>query len=288
MQKTVSIICPASPASEEDFRLCDGFFDTIKYGDNCRKSLFDLAGRDEERAADVMNAFAEESDAVFAMRGGYGSARLLDKLDYELLRINPKPLFGYSDITALQLALWHKSGLVSYSGFMPGPDLRDGGIDPLTFDWLQRILATKPLPTLENLKVKQHGKASGILLGGCLSLLVSMIGSDYLPDFSGAILFLEEVKEPTYKVDRMMRQLLDAGIISRLSGLVFGAFTGCEPRNSEEFPLDMVLSDYSSMVNGPVLSGLPYGHVKSKVIMPVGVNAFLDGENGTLSFEQSY
>ncbi len=283
MSKTFSIICPASAGSEKDFRLCDEFFESVKYGKNSKNSNFDMGGSDAERAEDLMNAFAEESDAILAMRGGYGSARILDKINYEKLAKNPKPLLGYSDVTALQLAIWHKSEIPSYSGFMPGVDLRPANFSETTLSCFEKIINNQPLDKIEGLNVVKHGKAEGILLGGCLSVISSMIGSDYLPDFTNAILFVEDVNEPPYCVDRMLLQLYHAGILTKLSGLIFGAFTKSF-RINHKLTLDAVIADYAPLVNGPVMTGLPYGHIQHKVIMPIGKKAKLCSETMSLSF----
>lgn len=283
MSKTFSIVCPASAGSEKDFRLCDEFFESVKFGENSRNSNFDMGGSDQERADDLMNAFAEESDAILAMRGGYGSARLLDKIDYEKLKENPKPFFGYSDITAFQLALWHKSAIPSYSGFMPGVDLRPANFSETTISCFEKIVNNQQLDKIENLNVVKEGKAEGVLLGGCLSVITSMIGSDYLPDFTGAILFVEDVNEPPYCVDRMLLQLYHAGILTKLSGLIFGAFTKSF-RINHKLTLEAVIADYAPLINGPVMTELPYGHIQHKVIMPIGKKAVLSSETKSLSF----
>ncbi|MCK5835614.1 MAG: LD-carboxypeptidase, partial [Lentisphaeria bacterium] len=193
------------------------------------------------------------------------------------------PFFGYSDTTALQLALWQCSGIKTFSGLLPGVDFRQK-LNPLTETYFTAILENRPLPTVTNLTTFQDGKATGILLGGCLSVLCSLLGTPFCPDFSGGILFLEEVNEPTYVIDRLLNQLKSCGILDNLAGLVFGAFTKCEPRDEQEFPLELVLQHYAKFVNGPVCYDLPYGHIAEKVILPIGGQATLNGVAGTLSF----
>jgi len=284
-----NFISPASPASPTNLENCRAFADFYQaeshFGKNCTAPFYDLAGTDTERLADFNQAFFAEADAIFAIRGGYGSARLLDALDYEALQnLKSKvPFFGYSDTTALQLALWGKSKIKTFSGLLPGVDFTDS-LNPLTATYFKAILEKQPLPTVMNLKTYQTGQTTGILLGGCLSVLNSLLGTKFCPDFTGSILFLEEVNEPTYVIDRLLNQLKSCGILQNIAGLVFGAFTNCQPRNKQEFPLEVVLKHYASFVNGPVCYNLPYGHVKEKIILPLGGQATLDGAVGTLTF----
>ena len=282
-------IAPSSAVTSANLSNCRAFSDLYQaeaqFGKNSSAQFYDLAGSDLERLEDFNRAFSTECDAIFAIRGGYGSARLLDSIDFEMLRTQDyqMPFFGYSDTTALQLALWQCSGIKTFSGLLPGVDFRQK-LNPLTETYFTAILENRPLPTVTNLTTFQDGKATGILLGGCLSVLCSLLGTPFCPDFSGGILFLEEVNEPTYVIDRLLNQLKSCGILDNLAGLVFGAFTKCEPRDEQEFPLELVLQHYAKFVNGPVCYDLPYGHIAEKVILPIGGQATLNGVAGTLSF----
>ena len=287
--KCFKFIAPASPVTSAHLKNCQAFADdyraTAHFGKYSSAQFYDLAGTDLQRLADFNRAFLAESTAIFAIRGGYGSARLLDLIDFDAFKNRGPQLkfFGYSDTTALQLALWKKSRLKTFSGLLPGVDF-DTCLNPLTAIYFEAIMDKKPLPTVTNLPAYQVGESTGTLLGGCLSVLNSLLGTPFCPDFNGAILFLEEVNEPTYVIDRLLNQLKSCGILQNLAGLVFGAFTKCDPRNDQEFPLELVLKHYASFVNGPVCYNLPYGHIAEKIILPIGGMARLDGDAGTLTF----
>ena len=288
-KKIFKFIAPSSPTTSLNQINCQAFAKSYQaeaqFGKYSSEAFYDLAGCDSQRLEDFNNAFSAECDAIFAIRGGYGSARLLVLIDFKTLESlsNPTPFFGYSDTTALQLALWTKSRVKTFSGLLPGVDFCEK-LNPLTATYFSAILEDKPLPTVTNLPAFKTGKASGVLLGGCLSVLNSLLGTPFCPDFTGAILFLEEVNEPTYVIDRLLNQLKSCGILQKLSGLIFGAFTKCEPRNAQEFPLDLVLKHYAQFVDGPVCYNLPYGHISEKIILPIGGKATLDGSAGTLTF----
>ena len=288
-EKIFNFIAPSSAVTSANLSNCRAFADLYQaeahFGKNSFAQFYDLAGADLERFDDFNRAFSTECEAIFAIRGGYGSARLLDSIDFEGLKNSNHsvPFFGYSDTTALQLALWERSRIPSFSGLLPGVDFQ-GQLNPLTATYFDAIMDKIALPTVTDLSTHQSGKATGILLGGCLSVLCSLLGTPFCPDFSGTILFLEEVNEPPYVVDRLLNQLRASGILQNLAGLVFGAFTKCEPRSAEEFPLELVLKHYAQFVDGPVCYNLPYGHINEKIIIPIGGTAVLDGCAGTLTF----
>ena len=244
-----------------------------------------LAGSDAERAAELNNLFLRDNiDAIVCLRGGYGVMRILDRLDYDAVRAHPKLVIGYSDITALHLALWTKAQIPGLSGPMVAPDWPHldpesealfwalaGGAAPVTIQG----------PDGQQLVPMQSGTAEGVLLGGNLTLVVSLIGTPYAPNFDGAILFLEEVGEPPYRVDRLLAQLRLAGVLGQLGGLVYGAFTGSDaPRGRPSLAIDEVIEQYASYVSGPVARGLVYGHFLRKSTLPVGVRASLQAGDG--------
>ncbi len=287
--RNFTFLSPSSPVSKREINtvnsFCQSFESDAHFCQNSSANFYDLAGSDVERVEDLYEAFSSRTDAVFAIRGGYGSGRLLSHIDFTFFTPKMKciPFFGYSDSTALQLALWTKCRMVTYSGFMPGIDCR-GVLNPLTETYLKAILDQHPLPPVFKLNFHKDGNATGTLLGGCLSVLVSLIGTKFCPDFSNCILFLEDVGEPTYAIDRMLNQLKDCGILGGINGLAFGTFKNCEPRNENEFPLNFVLEHYSQFVKGPVCFDFPYGHIDTKVILPIGIPVTLDSKNGCLDF----
>ena len=224
----IGLVAPAStPSSEEHIEKGATYLEQlgyrVKFGKHIRNTNGYLAGTDEERAADF-NTMVRDKDvkAIFAIRGGYGTPRILRMIDYRSLRQNPKIIAGYSDITALQLAIFRKTGLVTFSGPMTGSDMWKD-FDPYTEEHFWQLLtSTKKIGLLKNsidepLKILKIGKARGRLLGGNLSLLACLMGTPFLPNMRGSILFLEDVEEAPYRVDRMLAQLLNAGILPELA-----------------------------------------------------------------------
>lgn len=240
-----------------------------------------LAGSDEERAAEL-NWFLRdpETTALICVRGGYGSLRILDAIDYDAARNNPKLLVGYSDITALHLALYTRSGWTALSGPMAAVEWPHH--DPSSEQLFWRLAGGEIMdpilgPGEEVLNPIRPGNHEGILLGGNLSMFVRLLGSDYLPDLSGTILFLEEIGEPPYRLDALFAQLRLAGILDTIGGLVLGMFTDRSPAPGKpSLDFEEVISDYFSDAPYPVADGLIYGHLPVKTSMPFGVRARLE------------
>jgi muramoyltetrapeptide carboxypeptidase len=250
-----------------------------------------LAGTDEERAADFHSMFRNpDVKAVMCIRGGYGTPRLLSLIDYKLVARNPKVFVGYSDVTSLQLALSKKSGLITFQGPMVGVDMPDG-LDAYTEELFWRILtspkkAGNVLQADEPVNTLRPGKASGILMGGNLAHLVASMGTPYLPRFNAAMLFLEDIGEEPYRVDRMMAQLRHAGILREAAGILAGKFTDCGPKDPAKpsLSLDSIFADAAEDSSRPFMSNLPFGHEAKKITMPIGVRARMDAKNHTLDF----
>lgn len=230
-----------------------------------------LAGTDEQRAHDINTMFADPTiHAIFVSRGGYGSARLLHLLNWETIAQNPKPLIGLSDTTALQLGILAKTGLVSFSGLALCSDITPNGIDPLTEKSVWNALCDHAFEPIESLTPIRAGNMSGPLMGGCLSLVTSLVGTTYLPDMTNAIIFLEDISEPPYRIDRMLNQLIMAGVFDHAAGVLFGQFENCTPDKPEEGTLQDVLADFAQRVTCPVYTNLPYGHQKKRRVIPIG------------------
>ncbi len=296
---TIGIISPSSPQRDEA-RLHRGirYLESLGYTIVVGRHAFStdgayLAGSDEQRRHDVESIFADRRiDAIFCARGGYGSARLLDDLDWSLIRKNPKLFVGFSDTTALQLALWKKARLVTFSGAMASVDMADT-FAPESEEWFWRALtSSKPLGSIQQpwpLDVIQRGTASGRLIGGNLSVVASMIGTPYMPKLTDSILVLEDVGEETYRIDRMLTQLRLAGLLQQASGLVTGQWSqsarplGTTPHRA----VDVVLRDVATHVPGPVLSNLMYGHESRKLTLPFGVMTTMSSRSATLRFTES-
>jgi muramoyltetrapeptide carboxypeptidase len=297
---TIGIIAPASaPLSQEKIDNGAAYFERLGYrvklGANVRAVRGYLAGTDEERAADINAMFADTSvKAIVAVRGGYGTPRLLHLLDYRLITKNPKILCGYSDLTGLQLAIFKKTGLVTFSGPMAGVEMSKG-IDPFTEEHFWRMVtSTKKAGVVHNpdglpLACVRKGKATGVLLGGNLSLVSSIVGTQYLPSFKQSILFLEEIEEECYRFDRMLCQLRLAGIFDDANGIVLGELTDVKASDTSKpfLTADDVVNDYFGGLTKPVLRNLVYGHVPRKLTIPIGITASMDASRCTLSFTEA-
>jgi muramoyltetrapeptide carboxypeptidase len=275
--------CPQPERLEQSIACLEQQGYGVRPGRHLRDQYQYLSGRDADRAADLMEAFADgEVRAIFCARGGYGTGRLLDRLDYDLVARSPKVLVGFSDTTALQLALYARSGLVSFTGSLATLDLAPEG-DPFTRASLWRVL-TRPVPLgsleISDLEILRPGRARGPLLGGCLALLCSLLGTPYQPDLKGAILLLEDVGEYPYRLDRMLNHLRLAGVLSQINGLIFGQFKDCF--TEEEMPHSLTLremvADLTAGLEIPIVANFPYGHFPRRLVLPLGVEAVLDAE----------
>ena len=296
----IGLISPASPPLDEarienGVRYLEGLGYRVQIGTNARARRGYLAGTDEERVADL-NAMLTDSrvKAIFALRGGYGTPRILPLVDYEAARRQPKILVGHSDLTALQLALYRRAGLVTFSGPMVASDFGHTP-DPFTEEQFWRLLTSATCPGVlaalpdHPLHSLKPGIATGRLLGGNLSLVVSCLGTPFMPSCRGALLALEEINEPFHRIDRMLVQLRNAGVLASARGLVFGQFTQCAPLNPKlpHLTLAEIFTDTAGWVSGPVTEGLQYGHVRQKLTLPLGVRARLDADQGTLELLES-
>jgi muramoyltetrapeptide carboxypeptidase len=253
-----------------------------------------FAGTDEERAADLNAMFADPAvRAIHCLRGGWGSARLLPLLDWDVISRNPKILLGYSDITALLLALHARTGLVTFHG-----PVASAQWNPFNVGWMKRVLQQGEAVTFENLKEvgEDHltvvenrvqtltpGTARGCLLGGNLTVLTSLLGSGYLPEWDGCILFLEDVEEAPYRIDRMLTQLRLAGVLQKARAVVWGHCTDCEPgRGYGSLTVTDVLYDHLKPLGVPAWQGAMIGHIDRQFTLPVGIEVEVDATAGTI------
>lgn len=253
-----------------------------------------LAGTDEQRRDDLhLMFFKKEIKGIVCARGGYGCSRILPILDYNLIRQNPKVLIGYSDITALCSGIFNKTGLVCFHGPVAISTFNDFSINYFN----QVLLNPSPellLTSIGDPQKKNHsivsirsGKASGALVGGNLSIVVSLIGTPFDINFEGKIIFLEEIGEEPYRIDRMLTQMIESGKFEKAAGVALGVFEKCEPKekNAEfdySFSLMEVLLDRLYNLGIPVIYGLSFGHITNKFTLPVGINAELDVDSQTL------
>ena len=283
----VGIIAPAGPVLQPELQ--DGILLLESFGYKVVLSphLFDklgyLAGEDRTRLEDIHTMFTDQSvKAVFCARGGYGTLRILDRIDYDILRKNPKIFVGYSDITALLLAIHKETGLVTFHGPVM-KELSKRSIGNL--ESILNLVSHDRLPDLELAggRCINPGKATGTLIGGNLSLICHLIGSPYLPSLKGAVLFIEEKGEDLYRVDRLLTHLRLSGVLAQSAALIVGAFENCGDRTE----VDRLLSDTVSGLDIPVLTGLPIGHGLINVTLPIGLPTTIDSETMTLKILES-
>ena len=283
---TIGVVAPSSPFPVAQLQPGMAYLRSLGYevkeGEALYKRERYLAGDDRDRADDLMRMFRDpEVEAIFVARGGYGSARLLELLDFDIIRAHPKILVGFSDTTALQLGLFARTGLVTFSGLTLCGDVLDTGFDAYTEAALWEALVEDHFAPISGLSILREGNCRGRLLGGCLSLVASLVGTPFMPDLTGAVLVLEDVNEPLYKIDRLLNQLRMAGVFDMLAGVIMGNFRGCE-EEEEKGTLEDVFQGLREATICPLLCGLPYGHGPARRLLPIGLPVRVSGE--TLSF----
>jgi len=240
-----------------------------------------FAGSDQLRAADLNSALRDDAiDAVWCLRGGYGAMRILESIDYAPVARRPKPIIGYSDITALHSAFALRCGMVTYHG----PTAR-AVLSPFSRRSLACALVHggDSCGTAEDARVLHGGVAQGALAGGNLALLSALAGTPFAPRLRDAILVLEDIDEPVYRIDRMMRQLLLAGLLGGVRGIVFGACPNC-PEGADDGArrLDDVVGEIATLLGVPTIIGAPIGHIDDQWTLPLGALASLDADRRTL------
>ncbi|WP_030540170.1 LD-carboxypeptidase [Sphingobium sp. DC-2] len=253
-----------------------------------------LAGKDADRAADVNAMFADpEVRAVFAVRGGWGCARILPYLDFATIRANPKLLVGFSDITALHLAFAARAGFPTIHGpnaASSWPRFSWDAFRAIAFDGATPLLVNpvahedRLVQRSGRIRTFRGGKAAGRLLGGNLTVLAALVGTPWMPAFDRAILFMEDVGEAPYRIDRMLTQLSLAGLLGKVAGVVFGQCTNCAASDASYggFTVSEVLQQHLEPLGVPAFQGAAIGHVASQFSLPVGVRAEIDADLGSI------
>lgn len=286
----IGIIAPASYADDTDFQgsieLLRSHGYKIKLAPSSQAVYDGLGGTDRKRAEDLNNFFSDKSvDAILCVRGGYGSARILDRLNYDLIAKNPKPLIGFSDITALHIALHEKSGLATIHAPMLVSFVSPKFDSEYTREsFFNGLKSTEPInnilmPDGKKLESLIAGEAEGVIIGGNLTVLTSLVGTPYELNGKGALLFLEDTGEKPYRIDRMFNQLWQSGLLKRVNGIILGDFVNCDSNNEDAklygFTLENVIKHYARLAGKPVIKGVPAGHAKDNMFLPFGVHAIM-------------
>lgn len=293
----IGIAAPASPPRSleklnKGIRYLEHLGYRVLVGKHVYRKNGYLAGTDKERASDLNALFADKRvKAIFTVRGGYGSHRILPLLDYAAVKRRPKIFVGYSDVTVLQLALVKMTGLVTFLGPMVASEMYNK-LDGKTEEHFWNCLTTtKPPvyvtgPISRSSKTFSPGSAHGRLLGGNLSVLTALLGTPYLPSLKGSLLALEEIDEPPYKIDRMLHHLKLARMFKEVNGIILGDFTGCEASGTKKdsLTLNQVFEDTFRSIGRPVLGGFHFGHVRNPITLPLGIRASLDTSTRALKF----
>ena len=297
---TIGIVAPASAppdpkAIDRAAEALEKFGFRPKLAKNVRARLGFLAGTDRERAADLMAMFAEKKvKAIICLRGGYGASRILERLDYDVIRRHPKILSGYSDITSLHFALAQKVNLISIHAPMLNGALADPKVPEFTKkSFFRTVMEARPSGSIcdgyegKTVSILRGGMAEGRLIGGNLSLICASLGTPFAPSFKGKILFFEDVSERPYRFDRLLTQLLNAGIFSQVAGVAVGVNHDCDEKKKnpaaeyEQSAAD-VIRERLSTLRVPVVTGLPFGHADLNATIPCGARVLLDGKKGDL------
>lgn len=288
---TIGIIAPASCTTYEKVLEAKKNIEDMGYqvilGECTKKQWYSYAGTDEERAEEINSFFADKSiDAIICMRGGYGCNRLIELLDFEVIKRNPKIFVGYSDITTLHIALNEKANLITFHGPMAVSNFT-GNYNRDTYEnFIEMLSNSKYEQSIKNitkeLKVLNEGRAKGKLVGGNLATLIATLGTEYDLDYNGKILFLEDVGEKTYKIDRFLNQLKKHGVFEKIEGLVLGDFKNCIQNSEKDMTLLEVFQNYFKELKKPVIYNFESGHSEPMLTLPLGVICEIDTYNKEL------
>lgn len=290
---TIGLVAPSGRVSDSErvdraAQALEGLGFAVRVYPSCRAGYGYLAGSDEERAADLNAAFVDDAiDGIVCIKGGYGAPRILDRIDYASIARHPKLFVGYSDITAIHTALLNRCGLATIHGPMPSSDMLPEFDEFSKARWLELLagegaVGRLPRPTgVSAPKALIPGRARGILVGGNLSLVAATMGTPYQIQTGGRVLFLEDIDEAPYRIDRMLTTLRLAGVFDECAGVVLGNWNKCEADpDRPSLDLEEVFRDTLCGAGKPVLAGLAAGHCSPSLSLPLGTMVELDAESG--------
>ena len=291
---TIGIVAPAGPLKNSTLKEISDALNKLGYkvvfSNSCYSSYKGyLSARDYDRAKDIEQMFLNDNvDCILCLRGGYGTMRILDKIDYSIVMNNPKPFIGFSDITALHIAFKQKANLDTYHGIMAHTSATwddfslKSLIDAINFEEDLYLKNPNDIP----FKTLFNGICEGELVGGNLALIASTLGTEYEIDTKGKILFLEDIGESIYRLDRMFTQLLLAGKFNDCVGIILGDFADCEKSSEEDFSLLELFQDRLEKLNKPCLFNIQSGHCTPMITLPLGKICVLDATNKTIKIKQ--
>ena len=278
--KTIGIIALSGVIDKEKLNFAINNLKSLGYKVKLSKNILDtnryLAGNDKDKVEELEKFFLDPKiDIIMTARGGYGAIRLIDKIDYNILKNHPKIFTGFSDVTALLLMIYKKTGMVTYHGLMATPDFGfDCEIDEFSFRQFQAAINDEEL-NLEGNKIYRDGTAEGIIWGGNLATLVSLCGTDFIPN-EDFIFFAEDLNEPVYKIDKMFTQLFNIKEFKKYcKGIVLGDFLDC----GNEKWLEEFFVELSGIHQIPIVGGFKITHNRKKITIPIGKDSILSGAN---------
>ena len=297
MGDTIGLIGASSATPQESLPLAIEAVEKLGFkvvvGESCRNRHGYLAGSDELRANDVNQMFSDSTiDGIFSIRGGFGATKILPLLDYKMIKENPKVFAGYSDVTALHIAFNQLCNLVTYHTPMPSTEFIKPEMDEYTWtSFMESVTLTENTyylanPSKQEMTTLVHGKATGQLVGGNLTLVTASLGTPYEIDTKGKILFLEDIDEFERSVDRMLTQLKLSGKLDEVSGILLGAWTNCGPQNPKRpehsLRLRTIFEEILVPLNKPILMDIACGHCLPTMSLPLGRTIFFDTETKTI------
>ncbi|MCB2154532.1 LD-carboxypeptidase [bacterium] len=296
----VALVSPAGPLqSEDELQKCIAAIENLGFEVECgahvRGRIDYLAGSDDERGGDLQQAFdSPDIRGIFCVRGGYGSGRLLSKLDFSVLQKQPKIFAGFSDLTSLHGALGRKARMATLHTPTIATALVNEPLDERSRDLMVRILTSpEPVGSLADAMewrepwVIRGGHAEGTLIGGNLTVFTTLLGTPYIPSPEGKILFLEDVGEEPYRLDRAINHLVQSGYLSRVRGIVLGQFTNCESEHATRDKPEVVLERCLAPLGIPVLGGVPCGHGRPCASLPFGCRVVMEATRGDLLLKEA-
>jgi len=293
----IGLVTPGSSVTEEQLNDCISKLEALgfrtTYNDSVLSEYGYFAGKDQERAAELMDMFTREDvDAIWCVRGGYGSIRILDMLDYDQIKKNPKIFIGYSDISALITSIYQETGLVTFHGPVGTSNFNRFSVKSMKKVLLEpeseykypyrREKGSRDNPEFDRYTLG-GGKAEGVLIGGNISVLDSIIGTRFEPDFENKIVYLEDIGEKTYRIDKMVFHLLSGTNLKQAAGIVMGVLGECNINEEPKLLLKVALDDLLKPLGIPVSYGLSFGHIKRMITIPTGIRAVMDADKNSFS-----